>query len=451
MPNVLWPKGYRGLEHSGFRGALILGLLSAAPVTAQVNLPPMVFQPPTAGTVVNDPNRVYGDDAPVFAGLGVLGAMGLNFNADLNTSYRDNVANVPTGGTLSPRFQSKDDWIFRPSVGVHADREFGRARVFASGSLGRTIYASNSQLNSNRMSLGGGVAMPIGRPCNATLRMGWSKRDTQSGQFDEVVPATQDSRTFNGGLSCQTLGGLVGSASYSQGSVRNQPLEYGDIEADRSYADVRTKQVSGSLGYSLTQRGQVGVQASWSENIYPNQVLLTGETNGNKVRSMAVYGSYRVGNSIMATASLGKTNLSSSVPGSTDFSGSTWNVGLSYGGRRLGANLSAGRGVNGGSGGQANYSISSNIGGSATYRLNDRMSVATGYSWGRSDYEGSSEFPVTGAINQRTSNQFFVGADYSLNRLLSFGLDYNHSNRSSSPSGFSYKVNTISLAARARF
>lgn len=427
----------------GFAGASM-----ATAANAQVVAPGMGgrIEVP-AGAVFDDSQRVFGDDADVFAPLAIVGALGVSVGGSFDTTYSDNVARQQDGGNLSPRFRSKGDWTFKPTVRASAERGIGQHRLFASGSIGRTIYARNTQLNSNRFGFGGGADLRLGRSCSANLGAAWSRRDTQLGSFEEVIASQQQRTNFRAGAACATVTGISGSLNYSRGGVKNFT---DDPNVDRSFANVRSQSVNGGLGYQVGSRGQVGLNAGWSENIYPNQIV-NGVENQNEVKSLSAFASYRVGSSLRANGSIGYTKLTSNVIGATDFSGTTWGLGVTYFGPRVGANINMGQGVNGGAGSSANYSVRKYLGASGTYRLNDRMSASAGYNYSNASYRGVSQIPETIVARETTDNRFFVGGDYALNRMIRLGLDFNHQRRSAKPDNYSYKVNSATLSVRARF
>ncbi len=109
------------------------------------------------------------------------------------------------------------------------------------------------------------------------------------------------------------------------------------------------------------------------------------------------------------------------------------------------------QGVNGGRGSSANYSIQRFYNFSTTYRANDRLRFAAGYSHSNADFRGISSIPETEIAKTNTNDRFFIGSDYALNRLLRFGVDFNHQRRSSDPEDFSYKVNSVTFSVRGSF
>lgn len=445
----------RMLAGAGLAGVLAWSVPGVAQVTSQ-RVTAQQAQAPTPGTrfeappgaVVDDPNRVFGDEGPDFQPLAIVGALGLRPYASLATQYDSNVARVQDGEPVPARFRSKSDWNFRPTAGVALERPVGRQRLFMNASVGRIIYARNTRLNSNRLSVGGGLGFTLGRTCGGQVSAAYSTRDTLIGGFEDAADARSDATTLNGTISCATATGLVGGAGYSRGTRTNTS---NDPNIDRSFADSNFQSVNGNIGYRVGQRGTVGVSAAWSENVFPNQLVL-GQENSNTIRTYSLYAAYRIGNSLNANASIGQSEVSSNAPGGSGFSGGTWSLGVGYSGPRLGGNLSVGRSVNGGGGIQAaNFSINESILASVTYRLNDAMRLSAGATRSTQDFEGTLLVPETQTLEQMRVDRVFVGASYRMRRLLTISADFNHQRRLSVPAGFGFNSTGATLNIGARF
>lgn len=440
--------------------AAVLLVLSAASAQAQIVppgvAPPAPVVPPSAPgtpapTVVEaDQFRVFGDDAPVFSPLALVGALGLNVSASLQTEYIDNVARLSEGEPLGSRYKSKDDWAFRPSVSLSAARPFGRQQLFLNGVIGRDFYARNTTLDRNRIGIDGGINWVLGTRCGGRVQGGYSKRGTQFGTFEEVIPSTQERTIFLASGSCRTVTGLSANINYNTGKTRNK-TDDPTGQVDRSFANVNQQGVNGGIGYPLGRRGEIGIQGNWNEQEFPNQPLANGDLNGTEIYGANVFGNYRVGTTLRATGGIGKSWVKPKAPLADDFAGLTWNLGLNYTGPRIGAALSMGRSVNGSSGGSSNYSLGTFYNASVNYKANNRLSMAAGMAFSNTDYRGINQLPETEDIDSAKMRRYFIGADYRLNRILAFALDFNHQNRSSQPSSQSYKVNSIGLTARAAF
>lgn len=430
-------------------------LLSAAPALAQATSQRVQQQTPTPGTrfeappgaVVDDPNRVFGDEGPDFAPLAIVGALGISPYAALATQYDTNVARIQDDELLPTRFRSKDDWIFRPSLGARMERPLGQQRLFANASVGRIIYSRNSQLNSNRFNVGGGLGFNLGRACGGQVTGGYSTRDQLIGGFEDAGNVRSEATTFSGSLSCATATGITAGGGYSRGSRTNQS---NDPSIDRSFADNRFQSVNGNVGYRIGQRGQAGVTVSWAETVFPNQIVL-GEENSNTIKSYGFYASYRIGSSLSANGSIGQTEVQSNAPGSGGFTGGTWGLGVSYSGPKLGANLSTGRSVNGGGNQPANFSINQFFNGTVTFRASDALRFSAGASRSDQDFRGNVFEPNTRQLRQIQTDRLLLGADYRMARLLTFSLDLNHQRRLSDPEDFGFTSSGVTFTIRARF
>jgi hypothetical protein len=327
---------------------------------------------------------------------------------------------------------------------------FGRQQLFLNAGLGRDFYARNTILDKNRVNVGGGLAWVLGQRCNGRIQGSWSKRGTQFASFAEVIPSTQETSSFFTSATCQTAGRLVGSLSYSKSSSRNRTDESLPNAIDRSFSDVNSDNINASIAYSLT-RGQIGVSGNWGDFEYPNQPLLLGGVNSSKIQGYNLFANYRIGSSLQANASVGYSKVESQSLLGQDFSGNVWNIGLNYSGPRLGAGISAGRSVNGSTGGNSNYSVGTYYNMNVSYRANERLSASAGYARSNTDYRGLLLIPETQPIDTAVMDRFFIGADYRLNRLLSFGADLNHQKRSSDPGEFSYDATSVIFSIRANF
>jgi|GEM_PF-3138521 len=413
-----------------------------APLVAQ-DLPP-----PAVPLVESDPRRVLGDEAPILGGLDILPDIGLRLSAGLVTEWTDNVSNRASG---TGGLDSRSDWIFRPSVSVSAGRPLGRQRLFVSAAASRSYHARNDILNRNRLSVDGGLAWALGARCGGRVQGGWSTREAFRDLFEEVVPSTTRNTRFFANAACQTATGLAPSVSYDWSRTRNRSIEVaGFPPIDRSFSDVESQGVSASLAYPLSVRGQVGVQGSWREFEFPNQLLSDGSRNGNEILSGSVFLNYRLGPSLRANGSIGTTRVDPRDPLTPSFSGLTYSAGLVWSGPRLGANLAYGRSVSGSRGGTANYSISNSFNAGVNYRASDRASAAAGYARVRQTNRGNLDFPETNRLQAFTGNRYFIGGDYRFNRILSASLDLNHQQRSSTPSQFDYDATSVILSLRAR-
>lgn len=412
--------------------------------------PPLPTRPGAADPIVQvDPDRVFGDDSPAFSPFALLGGFGLGIRAGLITEYSDNVARVEEGEPLRTGLVSKNDWSFRPTIGLSATRPVGRQSLFLNADLGRTFFARNTILDREYLSVGGGLLWQLGVRCGGTVQGGWTKRGTQFSAFDEVVPSSTEQARFSANASCPTAGGLTPNISYDFFSARTRVDEEFADEYDRSFADVNSHGLSGGLSYRLSTRGEVGVQGQWRRSTYPNQFIGIGRNNYNTITGLNGFVNYRFGRSLTANGSLGFSKVGRPEGLGEGFSGAVWSAGLTYSGPRIGASINGGRSVNGATGGNANYTVAKHFAGNVSYQMNSRLGAAAGFIWRESNMIGLSIIPNTQLVDLRKLNRYFVGVDYRLNSLLAFSLDYNHQRLRTEPVGFGYRENSVRFGIRA--
>ena len=439
--------------------AMLLGVTApfvpamAQPVPAvSPSLPPPLPSAPGTGpaNVEVDPDRVFGDDeSPDFSPLALLGGFGVGISGSLITKYSDNVARIEDGEPLRIGLESKDDWSFRPTMDISAQRPLGQQALFLNASIGKTFYVQNTLLNRAYLSADGGLQWRLGIRCAGVVQGGWRDRGTQFATFDDVVPSSTETFHFTASASCPTAGGLTPNLAYTYYSAKSRVDDEFAGVLDRSFADVRSHGISGGVGYRLSTRGEVGVQAQWRRSSYPNQFLPGGEENYNIINGFNGFVKYRLGRSLSANGTLGYTKVKRPEILGDGFSGAVWSLGLNYTGPRIGASITGGRSVNGSSGGNANYSVAKHLAANLSYRMNSRLSASAGAIWRNANMSGLYYVPGTQNVDVRKLDRYFVGADYRMNRILAFSLDFNHQRMRTEPAGFGYKENSVRLAIRA--
>lgn len=433
------PSGRCRPRLTGHRLAAAMAMVLGVPAAAQV-VPPS--DRPTGIEI--DPGRVFGDDRPLLGGLGFLSAFGVNISANMRTEYSDNMVRLSDQQALPPSYQSRADWRFQPNVIVAAAKPIGRQQIFVNGILGRTFYARNTILDSNRFQIDGGLRWSAGTRCGGDVRGGWSTRETQFDLFNEVIPSRQDSTNFTVSAGCQSPVGISPSISYNYSRSDN------DLES-RNFADVRSNSLSGRLSYALAGRGDVGISGFWSNSRYPFQILDDGSENSTEIYGFTVSGNYRVGPSLRTTAGIGYTKAKPKSPNSDDFSGTNWNLGLIYSGPRLGAGLSAGRSISSSSGGFANFQVLTSYQADVSYQVGERIRTSAGFVRSEISNRGLENLPDEGFLQDYSNNRWFGAVDYRLNRTLSLGFDLSHQSRSSDQSVFNYNATSAAFTIRARF
>lgn len=418
-------------------------LLQPASAAAQ-----LVSRP--AGVEV-DTARVFGDDAPRPTGSAVAVADGFSITAGLITEYSDNMARQSDDSLLPPRFESREDIRFQPSVSLSVGRPLGRQRVFANVLVGRDFYVRNTILDNNRFLIDGGLEWAAGSRCGGRVQGGFEERGTRFDQFAIVVPSTQQSINFYASAVCESPVGISPNISYNWSKTTNDITSDDPLISDlRDLQDVTGQGFTGSLTYALGGRGSVGGQVSWSTSDFPNRVF-NGQVSGTNIVAVLGTAEYRFGPALRATAGLGYNWANSKQEFNSDYSGTTYEGSLAYSGPRLGATISVSQGISDSTGGFSTFSINTDFQFGVTYRTGERIGFNAGFARSDVDLRGLENSPVEVLQQDYSLDRFFIGGDYRLNRRFSAGLNFSHEKRSSNPDLLDFKVNSISLSVQASF
>lgn len=408
-----------------------------------------------AGFVVVDPQRVFGADALPAVGASVVQASGFTLAASINSFYDDNFLRIE--GDLPPGSEgSKSDIGITPLLAVGLGRNINQQSFFFTSTVGRRMFLRNPNRGADQVAVNGGWDWRAGSSCSGRLSGSWSTNEIRA--TDQLVRTNPINRS--------TLFLLSGTCALPSGLIPGLTLNAGknDFEAGRlpfgDLFDSRSWGLTGSLGYAFSARGQVGVQASYQNASFPNQLLdpglfppgeapPPGSTDG--VESLGVSGfiSYRLSRRLSADGSFGYTRTRSKSPLVDDFSGWTGSLALRYAGPRWGAGLTASRGVSLGQNALTNFLIESVINGTVSYRLRPRVTLSSGFDLAKLDRRGTIGGPVgLSELDDRTLRAFF-GTDVQLTRRLALSFDYFHEIRDIE--FFDFKTNANQVAGTLRF
>lgn len=377
------------------------------------------------GLVVADTARIFGPDAIPAYGAAVVAAAGLSASAALRINYDSNIALTPNG-ELPPGspFTNDSGVILRPVLNVSAGKDVGRQLFFLNAGIGKDFYLDNPGVGRERINVNGGWQWLAGSSCSGRLQGGWSTRQTGSFDFAEFEPGSTEFANFFTSASCQ-FGRFVPTLTFDAGQNRFD-------NADQAFSNSNFWGVSGAFGYAFAPSGQAGVQVSYREASFPNQVIIPGDPtfgdNGVEVLTIAGFGSYTIRQNWSINGSVGWTKSSNRNPLLQDFSGVTGEFSLGYATQRWGASLSFGRNANLGNTGGSNLRVTTNVIISANYRITDRLLGSGGISW--ANWNNFSDPRYSGIEIADTRNfRANVGLGYELLPRVNIGLDYRYLER----------------------
>ncbi|MFQ3666610.1 MAG: outer membrane beta-barrel protein [Sphingomonadaceae bacterium] len=385
---------------------------------------PIVPGAQEAGFVVPSTAGLFGEDALPAFGNAVIAATGFRASGSVLALYDDNFNRVARD---SPGRRSQT--TVTPTVSFVSGREVGRQLFFLNGRFQQNFRLREGAPNRSLAGVTGGWQYRLGAACGGRVQGSFSRSEVATDDFLVRLPTILERTDFFTSATCAGGLGIIPSVTFATGQRRF----IGDF---REFADSDYWAVSGSLGYPIAGRGQVGVQASYSEAEFPNQPLLPilfppgqqpdpGAVNGLDALTIAGFISWRFTQNLSGNTTIGYSKTKSRNPLIDDFAGWTGSLGLSYSSGFWGAGFSVGRSVNAGQGGISNFSVVENVVATVSYNGISRVSLDAGASYINRDRRG-----VAGGIGGLISfedevTRLFFGARYRLNRFVGLNAGYN--------------------------
>lgn len=330
----------------------------------------------------------------------------------------------------------RSDEIFRPAVDISVNKAFGFLTVDVDASAGYDFYARNSQLNRERLSLGGTLSANVSR-CRVDLMPSYSRRQTDLGDIaflsgigDSSVVNVETVKAIHASARC---GGAVGLAP-----VVSAGYETGDNSNGlREVSDYRATDYGVGISYAQPTFGELTLKGDVRELTYPNRPQFGGREDGFKQKSLNATFARSIGANLRGTVTIGYTWLDPRDPAIASFNGLTWSADLTATfADRLQVNALIVRSTTPTLQTNAAYAVNRDIGLSASFALSDRFSISGDYLNSRRRYEGV--LTLLPALSRSESNTYSGSLDYKFNDKLRFGVFGRYIKRTSDEALFDY-------------
>lgn len=395
---------------------------------------------------------------PSFGSAGRVGTptRHINIRAHLDGSYDSNVfglsdALIERDGL---RGRSKDDFSLAPSLSVDLFLPFGRESVYARGTLGYDFYASNTQLNRERINLALGGNVQVTTTCSAGADATYNRTRSNAGDVFAVTDLqgirsgnTVEFRSIGGQAQCAGVVGISPSFGYTHSEVRNS-LPFFQLN------DSNQDTFDGSIGYQRPSLGRLSIYGNYSEGTYLNRNVL-GLPNvfpgipNDGVKNYSVGARYErsIGTRLSGAVSLGYSWVDPKAVFSQKFRGTTYSVNLNViPTTRLSLDLVASRSAQLSNTVFASYSITQIYGVNGTYKLNDRLDLNFGTSVQKRNFHQTAATIDQGAfLSNDTFTRTYGGFVYNLNRRIRLNGLVSQQRRSADDALFRYNNTTASL------
>lgn len=362
----------------------------------------------------------------------------LSFTAQLRHD-----SNVAASGT--PGINASDD---RLSIGtaIRLTRPFGRHSVSVDGFLGYDFYRRNSDLNAERIAIGGDGEFDVGF-CQVGLKPRVNRQQSNLYDLSVVnlpgigsVRNIETTQSYRGELRCGN-------------ELRIRPLVYyertwgNNSNAVRKLDNYRGETVGGGLSYSNPVLGNFDVSVERTTIKYPNRSLLVG-LNGYRLDQLKLATSRNIGAVLTADGFVAFSRVKPLSGPVASYSGASWSLGLTmvpFTDLQLRANLS--QQIDPSLNNNALYSRNRDWGLSATYQLGARTSLGASFDRSERSYRGV--LPVFGPVLTKDSVDRFSGrVDFTPNRRFSVGLEAGHERRNANGAFYDYRNTFVAINTR---
>lgn len=362
----------------------------------------------------------------------------------LVNTYQSNILRLPDGVPALPG-NSKDDLRFNPALTVDLELPLGRNSVFLNGLVGYDFYKENDQLERERIRLTGGTNLNF-TSCGATLQATYAR---QQSDLDDIFLAQRRVNTENRWLydayfRCRTFGGLTPSLNLTREKVTNS-------DPNRQEGNYTSDTAAIYLGYERPVLGEIRLGFSYNESRYDERQPLPGLQALDRIEVITADVGFtrEIGSQLTGSASIGYTRVNPSLPGVEPYSGLSYSGDLSFTpGTRIRANVGFAREAKQSNLLSISYAIVDTYSGQVQYALGERITLTTGASY---QHRSLRDSPLTAGpvlVTEDSNTRLFAGANYMVNRRLSFSLDGSAERRRADVDAFEYDNYTVALTTR---
>jgi hypothetical protein len=449
------------LSCSPIATAAVMALVSVPALAAPAPAPSV---PSTAG---DDESIISAAPSP----FSLPGIGGYSLTANLRTVFDTNVLRLGDGLTPRPG-QEKADFRISPSVTGEIGLPIGRQNLFFSALVGRDYFVRNSGLDRNRYRLAGGINLVAGSRCGANIHASFNSRQLLVSDVAESVPNERQSLLYGASANCQSAVGISFGGNIQQNESRNK-------SSTQSAFDLNTLSYGLNVGYGNGELGHFQLSGTISKVSYINRTvdLPDGSQVNDGVNLISGRFGYQreLGVRLSLTAGLSYfksdpnpatvlqivgITLPPDPPGfivapvtRTSRSGLGYDLVIGYHpSTRLAVTVAARRTASASPNVGAQSTVSSSFLGDIDYKLGSGISLGTGASYSKRQYQNS-VIDAPDRFRRRLGDDIsrVYGSIGYRRRLLSLSAEVAYQNRKSDPVEFSFNSFSATLNMTLRF
>ena len=372
----------------------------------------------------------------------------LKFGARATGTYDSNVSRSSPAIATLRNLQLKD-YLFTPGASLSYTQPFGRQVAYISADGGYTFYKRNTQLNSVRGSVNGGVLTTVGI-CKQAIVAGYRVAQNELSNIDVgKVNNLQEATNLGLGLQCATPQGLGGQV-FAQ---RTDTFNSVKIRRD---SDTTTEMLSTQLQYGRPSLGTFSLGFSYAGVEFPNRIT-PGRPVGDGFFTQGYSLGYQrqFGKRLSVTGTGARTFLKREfAPTGVDqsFSSNTYSLDATSGlGSRIDFSAHLARAITPSQQLGKTYDKSTQKALIANYRPGRTLSFSAGVSRQNIDSNLDTAVQIGPVVTSARTDSVFGSMTYSPNKTWSLVLNVRQEDRKANLPDFNYTSTRVGLTAQASF
>jgi hypothetical protein len=367
-------------------------------------------------------------------------------SASVNVLYDSNIARSDRE-LAARRHLTLADELFTPGVDFNLARQLGREILFLQGNASYVFHRSNTILDRQNISIDGGLTTRILRCKELVSGSFVSEQSDLAEQSLLVVKNTLDTSSIGASADCGRAIGFAPTGSVRESWRTNSAHQLAAL-------DTNIFSASGGLAYRQPTFGSISLTGSYSNAVYPNNIILeqSGLHNyGYSLYSAGVSYDRHLGGRLEGVVSVSYTKLQPVITGSSGFSGLTYSLEAIYQvNARISLRGTGTRAVQPSNRIQSNYSIDQNYVVEARYLLGTRLSLSLSGLHSSQNYNTVINLPIAD-ITRSTSNSVTLSATYAMNRRFSFIFNVGDEERRANVPSFNYSSTRVGMTFKATY
>jgi len=341
------------------------------------------------------------------------------------------------------------DYTFTPAASLSVLQPIGPETIYLNADAGYVFYKENTQLNSVRAAVNGGVLSRLGFCQHAfTANYRASQNELQNVDLGNVKNV-QEATSVGTGLQCVTTTGLGGSIFVSRTDTTNQARV-------RRESDTTVETLATGIQYGRPSLGTFSLNFNFAGTQFPNRITFGRPVgDGFFTQSYGIGYQRNFGTRLQVGAQAATTHVKREFapPGvDTSFNTPTYSADVTYGfGPRITLQATASRSVVPSQQLGKTLDKTTGYGLIGNYKAGPRLSFRGGLQRQQVDSNVDTSIALGPVVTSQRINSIYGSVTYSPGKLWSVSLDVRHDERKANLPDFNYTSNRVGVTTQASF